>query len=104
MLNMPRAKNLRLARFLVDGFGNLTKLLNSPSATTLIKQGQGRKAATDADVTRYASELGLAQDWFDRDNDSLLRMSKLDYELVVRVRALSDEHKAALFALIAPTT
>ena len=52
---------------------------------------------------RYAEAFGLPSDWFDRDNEGLLRMSEGDYSLVKVVLQLQANQKTGLLALLKPS-
>lgn len=99
-----RAHNLFLARSITGGeAGQLAALQQAIPQSTLQNQVKGKKAITAADTNRYAEAFGLPPDWFDRDNEGLLRMSDVDYSLVKVVLQLQANQKTGLLALLKPS-
>ncbi|GAB3542868.1 hypothetical protein GCM10027343_15580 [Noviherbaspirillum agri] len=101
-MNSIRSKNLILARSLFGGMlRGVTEALDSViNQTTLIKMGQGEKEITDSMARRIEQLLGLPINWMDRDNERLLRMSLLDYEVYEQISLMPESAKKALGAFL----
>jgi len=103
MLTPTRARNLFLARFLTGTErGQLEALEGDVSQATLQRQVKNEKPISNVDAVRYAKGFGLPPDWFDRDNEQLLRMSECDYRLVTAVLQLQAAQKEGLLSLLEP--
>ncbi len=96
-----RTTNLRLTRHLCDGLGKLAVALNSvTNEAALIKMGQEKKTITDTMARDIEQILELPSNWMDRDNESLIRMTSLDYEIHKQASLLPEEAKKGLLAFI----
>ena len=96
-----RTTNLHLTRHLCDGLGNLAAALDSiTNEAALIRMGQEKKAITDTMARNIEQKLGLPSNWMDRDNESLIRMTALDYEIHKQTSLLPEEAKRALLVFI----
>lgn len=103
MQTPTRAHNLFLARSLIGTErGQLETLKGAVSQATLQRQVKNEKPISNADAVRYAKGFGLPPDWFDRDNEQLLRMSEGDYRLVTAVLQLQAAQKEGLLSLLEP--
>lgn len=92
-----RARNLLLAKYFTETRMSLARLIDAKDQALdprLRRQSLGEIPVSNADAAQYAAVIGLPLDWFDRDNESLLRLSQAEYELVQSVLKLVREHQA----------
>jgi len=93
-----RARNLFLARFLCETQTNLAHMIDPDDQslpTKLTRQVQGAAPVTDGDAERYANRVGLPPNWFDRDNEALLRLTPSEYKLVNSVLSMVREQQGS---------
>lgn len=96
-----RITNLLLLRHLHGSQNDLvTALAPKFSAITLKGMIGGHTKLTDTAAREIEAKLNLPGGWMDRDNEGLIWMSKINYELQERISALPPCEKERLKQLI----
>jgi hypothetical protein len=96
-----RITNLLLLRHLHGSQTNLvTSLAPKFSAVTLKGMVGGHTKITDEAAREIEAKLNLPSDWMDRDNEGLIWMSKINYELHGFISALPPSEKERLKQLL----
>lgn len=101
MISEVRSANIRILRHIHSGLGNLAREISQiTNEAALIKMGQGEKEMPDIMARSIEKKLGLPTNWMDRDNDEIIKMSELDYQIYKKILIMSDKKKSSLDAFI----
>jgi hypothetical protein len=66
----------------------------------MFKMGQGEKEITDEVARSIEEKLNLPENWMDRNNEALMKMSALDYRIYKNIASMTEEKKCSLEKLI----
>lgn len=96
-----RVANLRLLRYLHGSQNDLVSALAPKfSAVTIKGMIGGYTMITDAVAEEIENKLNLPSGWLSRDNEGLIQMSTLNYEIQEKISAMPPKEKERLKSLI----
>lgn len=96
-----RSRNLDLIRWLNHGHKNTAKKLSSLTNENYISQmATGDMEISDHNARQIEKTLSLPDGWMDRDNVSILSMSKVDFKIYSHLNSQSQIAKDGLLAFL----